>query len=449
MIKVKSKKILLTTVAALLAAAAIPTQAAFAAVGTGALPQYPSSFVQKLDMSEDGLTDYAINGETYAFAVKTSIYVLYTDDNGDRALESKDIGTQVTAVDYAQGRLYYKITSGSAYAYPDASTPVEHEFAEAPIRIEIGDNMYILNVDTTELKHLDNKNNETSFGEGYSSLKVYGGIAYAVKGDCPYELDGTEEKALDLNYTDFSAADNISTGTIAADLKTGYYTVETATLGDGSYYTQIDENDIGQTFKQIKTFKADGALSCLVLASGGNLSVIVAGGNCYITATDNLKPIAYTPPANDWTEGPDGQRKAYIRESTGVYSVPFMCASTLVTRVTAEQAIAVTVQEKFALEFIDAQATFYRVSFTADDGTAVNGFVSAGFLDEYDYSADDKKPTLSGTDDFSYETNVTTVILVLVIVGLVIIAIVYLTIIGTKPDKSAKPKRKKQEDEEE
>ena len=445
---VKSKRILLTTLAAVVAATTIHAQTASAATNAGSspAPEYPSNFVQTLDMSEDGLTDYAIDGNTYAFAVKTTVYVLSTDESGDRALESKDIGTQITAVDYAQGKLYYQITSGSAYAYPDTSTPVEHEFTQATLRVEINDSLYILN-GGGELKHFDAKNDETSLGNGYSLLKVYGGTAYAVKDDCPYELKGAQATPLDLEYTDFSAADNISTGKIATDLKTGSYVVETATLKDGSYYTRIDENDIGVTFKQINTLKAVGAISCLVLAADGNLSVIVADGKCWITATENLKPIAYTPPANDWIEGPNGQRKAYIRERAGIYSVPFMCMGTLITTVKAEKAIAVTVLEKFALDFIDNQAVFYRVSFTSDNGATVSGFVSAGFLDEYDYSADDLTPDTSGTEGFSYDTNVMTVILVLVVVGLVIIAIVYLTVVGTKPDKSEKKTRRKQEDD--
>lgn len=438
---VKGKKILLTTLAAILAAATIPAQGAFADGPSNPAPEYPSSFVQTLDMSDDKLADYAICGDTYAFAVETSIFILYTDESGDRALESKDVGTQINAVDYAQGKLYYEIFSGSAYCYPDVVTPVEHEFAQASYSIHTDDGQYILN-SKSELKLLDmNNGDENLIGEGFSKLKLFDGVAYTVKDNCPYMLSGETATPLNLEYTDFSAANGIYTGTIASALKKSDYTVETATLSSGSYYTRIDENDIGRTFKQIRTFKADGAKSCLVLASDGNLSLIVTDGSCYVTATENLKPIAYTPPLNDWTQGADGSRKAYIRERTGIYSAPFMCTGTLITTVLAEHAIAVDVLEKFSLDFIDAQAVFYRVSFTDANGVGVSGFVSAGFLDEYDYSTEDRTPTLSGTDDFSYSTNVTTVILVLVIVGLVIIAIVYLTIVGTKPDKAGNKKK--------
>ena len=434
----KAKKIVLTTLAAMLAAAAIPAQVAFAEGESNPPPQYPSSFIQVLDMGEDGLTDYAICGDTYAFAVKTSIFILSTDESGDRKLESKDIGTQITHVDYAEGKLYYEITSGSAYRYPDVSTPTEHEFPAAENNIQTDYGLYILN-SKTELKLLDKgSSDEILIGEGFSKLKLYDGVAYTVKNDCPYYLEGEAAQPLDLSYTDFSAADDISTGTVASALKRSDYTVETATLKAGSYYTRIDENDIGKTFRQIRTYKADGAKSCLVLASDGNLSLIVTDGGCFITATESLKPIAYAPPANDWAQGANGQRKAYLRERTGIYSSPFMCKSTLITTALPQKAIAVDVLEKFSLDFIDAQAVFYRISYTEENGAQVSGFVAAGFLDEYDYSAEDRTPTLDGIDDFSYASNVTTVILVLVVVGLVIIAIVYLTIVGTKPNKPAK-----------
>lgn len=456
----KSKKILLTTLAAAITAAIIPANAAFAAAdSTLPAPFYPENFIEELDMSGDGLSDYAIWGEssdvsrkTYAFAVKTTIYVIATDESGDRKLTGKDMGTQITALDYAGGQLYYKNTSGNAYAYPnypDTSNTVEHEFAKATLNLELGDSIYLLNSET-ELKHFNKTSGvETMIGDGYSSLKVFDGVAYTVKENVPQVLNGTTATPLDLHYTDFTSADNISTGSVAGKLKATGYQVKTATIEDGSYYTQIDTDSIGEVFKQVRTYKADGAISCLVLASDGNLSVVVAGGNCYITATDNLKPVDYSAPANDWPINSDNTRKAYIRERTGIYASPYMCAGTLIERVEAPSAVTVTVIEKFSLDFIDPLAVFYRVKYTNGNNKEISGWVAAGFLDAYDYSADENTPTLSGNEGFSYETNVATVILVLVVVGLVIIAIAYLTIVGTKPDKPVKKSKKKiQEDDE-
>lgn len=444
------KLLLMTTLAAAIAAGTIP--AATAAAAQAALtqpetPSYPSSFVQQLDMSEDGLTDYAVNGDTYAFAVKTTIYIISTGADGDRALSEFTYGTQITALDYDEGKLYFKSTSESAYSYPDVTTPVAHTFPEEQNRMVVGKDWYILSTATQALSHIAEDGVSTNFGEGYSKLKRYGENVYAVKDNVPYKFEGINSEPLDLQYTDFSAADNISTGNIAAKLKANDYAVKTATLKDGSYYTQINTDGIGEKFTQIRTFKADGAVSCIVLAEDGGVSVIAAGGNCYVTANESLTINAYSPPVNDWAQGPNGRRKAYLRERTGVYSSPYMCQATRITGVNAGEAIAVTVQEKFALDFIDT--VFYRISYTASDNTTVTGFVAAGYLDEYDYSADVLPPSESDKSDFGYDTNVTTVILILVIVGLVIIAIVYLTVIGTKQDKKGKNKKKKKTEKEE
>lgn len=444
-LNVKRKLLLITTLAAV-TAATIAIAPAYAAESTdGAnLPEYPTSFVRTLDMSKEGLTDYAVNGTDFAFAVQTKIYVITNDERGDRSLPKPlDVGTQIISLDYAEGKLYYK-TNENAYCYPDKSTPVEHSFQTASPNIEIGDNLYLLN-NRTELKLFNRKDqSETVIGEGFSNLKEYGGTAYAVKNNCPYALDGQTAEAISLEYTDFSAADSIASGNIPDMLKANGYAVKTAVLTDGSYYTQIDAENIGETFKQVKTDKANGAISCIVLAEEGNLSVISAGGNCYVTATDSLTPSAYSAPANDWAQGSNGQRKAYLRERTGIYSCPYMCAATRIAQPSVTSPITVNVQEKFALDFVDT--VFYRISYTGDNGSAVTGFVAAAYLDQYDYSADANEPTVSGNEGFSYDNNIATVILVLVIVGLVIIAIVYLTVVGTRGSKEKKGKKRDTEE---
>ncbi len=450
---VKSKFLLLTTLAAVVAAATISTGAAFADEPAPAEPQYPADFVRTLDLSADGLTDYAISGNKCALAGKTTVYVLTSVEGSDGStLESTNVGTEVTALDYFEGKLYYKIASGNAYEYPavpDSSQPVEHEFPASVYSVTIGDFIYTLN-NKDELKLFNNSTREDSTIEGvFGALKVYDGVAYAVKDNCPQKLDGGTAIPVSLKYTDFSPAKEVATGTIADKLKDPAYTVKTATLKASSaeqnrYYTCINAEKIGEVFETVgdnHTVKAT-TKACLVLAEEGNLSVIVMDGNCYITATDNLEETAYSSPANDWPAGENGERKAYIRESAGIYASPYMCSSTLVARVAADTPVTATVKEKFALDFFGSHAIFYRVEYAADEQTTVSGFVAAGFLDEYDYSADMKEPTPGGTEGFVYDTNVTTVILVLVVVGLVIIAIAYLTIVGTRPSKKSKKSAK-------
>lgn len=458
------RKLLFTMVAAGLAAACISVGTAFAAEPASS-PEYPSDFIRTLDLSEKGLTDYAISGNKCALASNTFVYVLTSSTDSDGCvLEQTNVGTEVTALAYFEGNLYYKIASGNAYQYPavsDNSQPIDAETSSdifpSPIsRAETaaGD-MYNLNKDTTELKVFSSSGVETPVGEGYTCLKDFKGDGiYAVKDNCPQKLDGATSTPISMKYMDFKAAEEVGTGNIAAKLKDSAYSVRTATLKASSaeknrYYTRINGEKIGATFETVgqnHTLKTT-TKTCLVLAEEGNLAVIVMDGNCYITASDNLEEMGYTP-SNDWPQGADGTRKAYLREKTGVYASPYMCASTLVTTAAESGAIEVTVKEKFAPEFFGADYVFYRIEYKDDAGETVTGFVAKGYLDEYDYSADADRPTPSDTSDFSYGTNVTTVILVLVVVGLVIIAVAYLTIVGTKPDKKKRQKADKAQQDE-
>lgn len=438
--------------AAFVAAATIPAAGAYAVPGEA---QYPSDFVQTLDLSTDGLTDYAVNGSALALASKTTIHVLTEVAGSDgSSLVSTNVGTEVTALDYAEGTLYYKIASGNAYAFPDVpdtAQPVEHEFPQPTRSITLGNNQYTIDSDG-KLEHFDTSpagGERTSVGDGYSLLKQFGGVAYAVKDNCPQKLDGTTATPLSLKYTDFSPATQVATGTIAEKLKNPAYVVKTGTLktsnGQNRYYTRINPEKIGEHFETVgeqHTLKTTATKACLILAEEGNLSVIVMDGNCYITATDNIEETAYSSPVNDWPAGSDGTRKAYIRESTGIYASPYMCASTLLERIDAANPVAVTVKEKFALDFFGSGAEYYRVEYTDAESNVKSGFVAAGFLDKYDYATDGKEPEPSGDEDFAYGTNVMTVVLVLIVVALVIVAIAYLTIVGTKPDKKDKKGKK-------
>ncbi len=456
----KSRRLLLTTLAACFAAATISAGSAFSAQASAPTPTYPSDFVRTLDLSDGGLTDYAVSGDKCALASKTTIYILTAQEGNDGCiLENTNIGTQVTALDYADGKLYYEIASGDAFIYPalPGSAPTRHDFPQQTRSVTLGNNQYTLdNESKLELFNLESGAKTPIAGE-FSSLKQFDGSAYAVMDDVPYKIDGQTASPLNMEYAEFSAAKRISTGTIPEKLKTSNYEVKTATLkegvdasGKGRYYTRVNADSMGDYFEVVgenHTRKCS-TKACLVLAEEGNLSVIVIEGNCYITATDNLEPLAYNEPVNDWAQGADGTRKAYIRERTGVYSAPYMCESTLIAQVEADSAVTVNVREKFALEFLGSLSVFYRVEYKDGANKTVSGFVPAGFLDKYDYSADDNKPASSGSDGFKYDTNVTTVVLVLVVVALVIIAIAYLTIVGTKPDKK-KTKKKKDEEEQE
>lgn len=401
---------------------------------------YPDDFTCTLEIS-DGITDYAIDRDALAIASRTAIYLLTTDEVGDRKLTTVIHESEIDRIDYSDGELYIRNTYGNIYKYPDLTAQTVHEFTENNLwKVDFGEMTYILNTATGELTCWQNGTPAIIGEEGFSLMKMFGDNLYAVCDGVPYRIEGTSATALSLDYVDYSSADKIYTGDALATLKSSSYTVKTAVLKSGEYYTKIDTSAISEYFTQVQTYKANGEKPCLVLAESGNASVVAMNDGCYIAKTESLSVIAYSAPANDWTAGADGKRKANIRESVGVYASPYMCDATKIDLL--ERGDVVEVTEKFALDFIDK--VFYRVTYTASDGSKKSGFVAANFLDEYDYSADKLPPSSSTDEEFTYENEVTTVILALVIVGLVIIAIAYLTIVGTKPQK-----KKGRSDEEE
>lgn len=434
----KATKALAATVAAATIICAFCTSGV-AAAGNGETV-YPDDFTRTLAI-DGGITDYAVDGDNLALASKTTIYVLGKDEAGDRKLETVVHESEICDLDYESGNLYVRNTFGNVYLYPDLATPALHEFTQkGQWKIELDDCMYMLDISSGTLSYWKDGKMTTIGDGGYNNMKVYDGEVYVVNGSVPYRLDGAEAIALDMSYVDYSAADSISTGNAAELLKADGYEVKTAVIESGAYYTRIDAETIGEYFTQIQTYKASGEKPCLVLAESGNASIIEMNDGVYITATENLSLRDYSAPANDWAEGTDGRRLANIVEETGIYSSPFMAASTEIARI--ERGATVTVTEKFALDFIDN--VYYRVTCEDADGNSVSGFVAAGFLDEYDYAAD-KLPGESKPDgEFVYDTDVTTVILALIIVGLVILAIAYLTVVGTKPQ--AKRNDKDRED---
>lgn len=435
----KGLKLLTSALAAVTAATIFTFGGGLSAAAAGETV-YPDDFTRTLTM-EEGITDYAIDGDALAIASRTAIYVLTTDEVGDRILNTVINESEIDRIDYSEGELYIRNTYGNVYKYPDLTVQTEHEFPENNLwKVETGGYTYLLNTTSGELSCWKDGTPEIIGEEGFSLMKVFGESVYAVQGGIPYRLDGATAVALDLGYVDYSAADEICTGDASAALKADPYSVTAAVLRSGEYYTKIETDVFSEYFTQIQTYKANGEKPCLVLAESGNASIVAMNDGCYITKTDSLSEIAYSAPANDWTAGSDGKRLANVRESVGVYASPYMCDATKISSL--ERGDVVEVTEKFALDFIDK--VFYRVTFTDADGTTKSGFVAANFLDEHDYSADRLPPSQTTDQEFSYETEVTTVILALVIVGLVIIAIAYLTIVGTKPQK---PKNKRDTDE--
>lgn len=382
---------------------------------------YPQSFISELSLNSP--SDYAVNGTTYAFAQGTTLLILSEED--DKNLTTYDCGFEIKNVDYDGDNLYFGDAEGKAYLYPDNSAQVNYTFAENDI-VQAGEYSYFIGNEKLWWK---NKTKIGDFGEGFSLPKSYDGTAYAVKDNALYKISEDSISPLNLEYTDFSAADSIYFTNFKSLLKQNY-TVTTATVSGGAYCTEVDLDSDGVYFKSVKTIKLSGVKSALLLATDGDASVILMNDGdstkSYVTSAAYLTASAYKAAEKDL----DG---AYALTQTKLYSTPFMCSATECA--TIPQSAVLRVVEKFSLTFIDTE--YYRVTYTDSKGKTVSGFIAAGFLSPYTFSAEqNKEETVS--DEFDYSTNVERVILVLIIVGLVIVAIAYLTIIGTKTKQKTK-----------
>lgn len=412
-------------------------------------------FEGKLTFSADKpITDYAVGGDKIAFASYSSVYVLYTGENGDRKLDDEHPysgSNRIERLDIKDGKLYLDVKSDGVFLYPEYNRTVEHEFPETSNRATLStDEMYILANDGL---HYYVGTNHENLGEGYANLKVFDDKAYAVKDNVLYSFNGTEPERVDVNYTDFSQAEDILCGDVAQKLKAANYEIYTTEILAGSYYTKINPDVIGgenDTFIPIHTEKAKVAKPCIVLCKSGNATVVATNEGMYITATDNIDThnTVLSAQKNDWPLGSDGKRlSAYATENIGVYASPFMCKSTKIDTLESGAENHVEVIEKFEFNGVK----FYKVRYEKvvkegeTDGTEtvqVTGFVAGNMLTPYNFAAEDKEPHENGDKNFNYETNVVSVVLTIIIVALVLVAVMYISLIGTKKNRNKREKKK-------
>lgn len=439
------KAVLLTTaLAAIIACAPTYMTAAERAYAEGGATEecnYPTSFSSTLSFTS--LADYAVYGDVRAYAESTKLYIIKPDEFGDERLTTVDCGFELKRLDCDEGgNLYIQSAEGLSYRYPDLS-PSDYSFSPITDAVTIGNFLYILSAGS--LMSFDSGNNNASFtifDENCSNLKEYDGTAYVMHEGSVYALSGTSAEAAPPTYTDFSASYSLPAGN-AAQVLLSDYTVKTVVIkpqtteGYETYCTRIDLTEIGETFRSVETIKITADRSALAIAETGNATIIIMAdengrGASYITLTSALETSAYSPPASD-------MNGAYILMDTTLYSRPYMCGATAISLI--KEGTIVEVSEKFELRYLDT--VFYRVSYS-DGQTTATGFVAAGFLTPYQFSAEDQTQQTTGTEGFTYDNDIQTVIVVLLIVGLVIIAIAYLTVIGTRGSKNKAKRRRKE-----
>lgn len=418
---------------------------------------YPDKFENTLTDSfgETSVRDFAVHGDTLAFAHSNFVYVLYTDtDNDERQLQKYQHASGITAIEYnAEGKLYFKDATEVSYLYTmetKAATAESHDFTNLPT--------YNLTVDGTPISYtLDKLTGELRYGndgvwttvstggdsqenDRFTLLKQCGEKIYAIKDNIPYSLDGgTATKVDDLHYTDFSEAKNLPTGNAAQKLKALKDEITTCEIIGNRFYTKLNKGEIGATFDTDVTARANGNITCQLLCRFGpddSVAIVAIRNDYYVTASSNLTNLS------KMQSNTDG-KTYYAVSDVSVYSSPFMSESTKLENVTLKSGKEHPVKVLESYEHIVLNATYCKVSFKDENDNTVTGYVAANFLNLNDFAADDFKPENKGEDNFSYDTNVPTVLLTILIVGLVIIAAMYLFLVFTKKDKTQKVKKEK------
>ena len=410
---------------------------------------------------ENAFGDYAVYGDKkgvgdYAFAYDSHICILTSNDRDDRQKLTYDHSSGVSRVDFdGDGNLYFCDVVNKTYTLTysvDALKAVEytggHEFQNINNSLMlIEDGVFYTLDEDGELTYW-NVGKKTTVGNGFSLLKSYGGEVYAVKEKKPYKISEGVEKELNLAYINTDSANNIKTGDTAKKLKEASRSVEIKRLKSNVYFTQIKLDEIGDTFTvdgEGGTQKSLSQMLCLVLCESGNATIFSIGSNCYITATENLEDGETDDKCTPTSDG----KTYYAVTDVGVYASPFMCEGTRIGTLKSGADHPVKVTERFQHTVFknkpddNSTTEFCMVSYE-EDGKTVTGFVSSNFLSVYNFSGEDnERNPNAGDDNFDYGTNVTSVVLAVIIVGLVIIAVLYLSMIGSKnTDKQKKQKKK-------
>lgn len=417
------KLIALTTAVALLIAPTTITALADEQIAG----EYPKNFLETLAFSS--LNDFATDGEKFAFADGTNLYVYQTESidagvyYGDLSVYSHTCAIESVALDDG---LYFKGSDGVCYLYGQTMATCEYTFATTTTIATEG---YIYNLVGENLGAFDLATNQshTILGE-FKSIKKVGESVFALADGGVAVLEGVDRGDLRFTYTDYSPTKNIATGDVFDKINDGY-TLAFASLLEGATISAVDlDGENSSVFAVGDTVVPATGTAVLVIYKTANLAIVAIGDKAYLTHPDYLNDLATGQTENDMPSG-------YALADVMAYSSPFMSTATEVA--TLKKGAQVTVKEKISHGALFRD--FYFVEFQTENGTA-SGYVPAPNLSVYAFEGENNKENIIAGPQ-SYETNVETVILVMILVTLVIMTIAYLTIVGTKPSKKKKKEK--------
>ena len=417
------KFVALTTAVALLVAPATIT--AFADEQTAG--EYPKNFLETLAFSS--LNDFATDGEKFAFADGANLYVYQTESveagvyYGSLSVYSHTCAIDSVALDDG---LYFKGADGVCYLYGTVPTACDYTFANATTIATQG---YIYNLVCTSLGAFDLATNQSHaiLGE-FENIKMVSDSVFALVDGGVATLNGVERNDLHFTYTDYSPTKNIATGDVFSKINDSY-NLAFASLSTGATITTVDLNGAqSSVFTVGETVVSATGTAVLVVYKTTNLAIVAIGDKAYLTHPDYLIDLATGQTENDLPSG-------YALADVMAYSSPFMSTATEVA--TLKKGAQVIVKEKISHGALFKD--FYFIEFQTENGTA-SGYVPAPNLSVYAFEGENNKENIVAGPQ-NYETNVETVILVMILVTLVIMTIAYLTIVGTKPSKKKKKEK--------
>lgn len=429
------KKLAVLTISLLTAVLTLAGSVAFADEDHG-ITFYPESFTKKLEFS--ALTDYAIGDTSYGFAEGGTIKIVENE-----TLASYSFDFKVTALDYADGVYYYKDGNGNGFSLPDNES-ANHSF-DVPAEFSLDNYNYYINDFGLNIIDKNKPSNEQEPPlADYSNLKQYGNNVYAVCGNTVYVLNGTQTKAITIDYIDYSDAKEIFIGgTLSALNNLDINSVKVATIrdftADGSpvYITEIDLDGLSDTYFRTKETYCIGEKNAP--AAGTNALLLCESGNSYIVAIGSITYIMAKSGADVHAEAVLSPSYNSATLSVGgsayTYYLPFINANTQSYSLTTGKNVTVIgMADKSSFPYLSYN--FYIISYTEGEETVI-GYVPEGYLSEFTFI--DKEPQTTVDPEYSEDDLVKTVVLILIVIALVLIALGYLIYVGTS-DKKKKTK---------
>lgn len=424
------KRLAILAISLLTAITAFGNVAAYAAESDTIYPS-DGDFIKTLEFV--ALSDYAVNGEAFAFAEEQKVSVF----NGGNLTEY-EFGAKVTAVDCAEDTFYCAVGDGTVYSLPyaEGQNAAEHVMPEPETMLKLGKFIYLL--EDTTLKVVDTINDKVhkDYEGEFKNLKQFGERVYAMSENAVWTFNGAESEKLIFKYADYACTQSIAVGQAATALK-AYSKPEIVTVKTGAFMTETDLTSVPEKFFAAgDTVTAKENTTAILLCTTGNAAIIAIGMDCYILLSSNVELTE-----ESCYSAPDYEYAKITAAGDRIYSSPYVSEGTAI--MTGAAGLIVKVLHKVEHTVLDT--AFFEVEFTAKDGTTAKGYINGKFLIKVDHVAeDDKKPDTVTDPDYTEESNTKTILIVFAVVILVLAAVGYLAFTATSDKRKNKKEKKTQ-----